>query len=71
MGRQGEAMGIYSSVSSLAQVPASLLVGYIAGSISSNTPLIVAAICIAVAGVVYLTMFRPTYINAPVTQAAP
>ena len=47
MGHQGEAMGISSSVMNLAQVPASILVGYITGSISSNMPLIVstAACC--------------------------
>ena len=36
-GRQGEAMGISSSVMNLAQVPASVLVGYITGSLTSNT----------------------------------
>ena len=41
-GHQGEAIGIYSSMSSLAQVPASALVGYITGSITSNTPIVVA-----------------------------
>lgn len=72
MGRQGEAMGIFSSVSSLAQVPASVLVGYIAGSISSNTPLVVAAVLIAVAGVIYITLFRPTYLSAmPAAGRAP
>ena len=62
-GRQGQAMGIYSSVSSLAQVPASILVGYIAGSVSSNTPLIVASALTAVAGIVFITLFRPTFLQ--------
>ena len=42
-GQQGEAMGIYSSVTSLAQVPAAILVGYVANSVTSNTPLKIAA----------------------------
>ena len=62
-GHQGEAMGIYSSVSSLAQVPASALVGYITGSITSNTPIVVAVILIALAGVAFNVLFRPTYVN--------
>ncbi len=65
-GRQGEAMGISSSVMNLAQVPASVLVGFIAGSLTSNTPLVVATICIAVAGVVFVVFFRPTYVAVPV-----
>lgn len=70
MGRQGEAMGIYSSVSSLAQVPASVLVGYITGSITSAQPLIVASLCIAAGGLVFVTMFRPKYVTDTVAGAA-
>ena len=62
-GRQGEAMGIYSSVQNLAQVPASALVGYITGSVSSNTPLVVSASCIFVAGLAFVALFRPTYVS--------
>jgi MFS transporter, DHA1 family, tetracycline resistance protein len=62
-GRQGEAMGIYSSVSSLAQVPASVLVGYIAGSASSNAPLVVAAALTALAGIVFILLFRPKFVE--------
>jgi MFS transporter, DHA1 family, tetracycline resistance protein len=70
-GRQGEAMGIFSSVSSLAQVPASALVGYITGSISSNTPIVVSAILIGLAGVVFLAFFRPTFVkDSPVGAAS-
>jgi MFS transporter, DHA1 family, tetracycline resistance protein len=65
-GRQGEAMGIYSSVSSLAQVPASVLVGYIAGSASSNKPLVVAAALTALAGIVFILLFRPTFVHTEV-----
>ena len=62
-GRQGEAMGISSSVMNLAQVPASVLVGYITGSVTSNTPLVVSTICIAIAGVVFLMFFRTTFVK--------
>lgn len=63
MGRQGEAMGIYSSVQSLAQVPASILVGYIATSITSATPLIVSGSCIAAGGLLFLLAFKPKYVS--------
>ena len=73
MGKQGEAMGIYSSVQSLAQVPASILVGYITSGITSNTPLIVASVCIALGGFVFVTSFRPKFVSeavaAPVSAA--
>jgi MFS transporter, DHA1 family, tetracycline resistance protein len=61
-GKQGEAMGISSSVMNLAQVPASILVGFITGSLTSNTPLVVSTTCIFLAGVVFVTKFRPTYV---------
>ncbi len=57
-GHQGEAMGIYSSVSSLAQVPASALVGYITGGITSNMPIVVAAILITLAGLAFNVLYR-------------
>ena len=63
MGKQGEAMGIASSVTNLAQVPASVLVGYITGSISSNTPLVVSSACLAAAGVVFVAFFRPRFVH--------
>ena len=56
-------MGISSSVMNLAQVPASVLVGYITGSVTSNTPLVVSTICIAIAGVVFLMFFRTTFVK--------
>lgn len=62
-GRQGQAMGISSSVQSLAQVPASALVGYITGDLSSNTPLVVAMVLILLAGVAFLALFRPRYVT--------
>jgi MFS transporter, DHA1 family, tetracycline resistance protein len=71
-GKQGEVMGIYSSVSSLAQVPASALVGYITGSITSNTPLVVSAALIVAAGAVFVLLFRPKFISdAPTSPGAP
>ena len=63
-GQQGQAMGIYSSVQSLAQVPASILVGYIASDLSSNQPLIVSSICIAAGGLAFVLLFRPKYVAA-------
>ncbi len=62
-GRQGEAMGISSSVTNLAQVPASVLVGYITGSVTSNAPLVVACACIAAAGIVFATLFKPKFVS--------
>jgi len=69
-GRQGEAMGISSSVGSLAQVPASVLVGYITSGITSAQPLIVAAVCITGAGLVFLFLFRPTYVQSAAPAGA-
>jgi DHA1 family tetracycline resistance protein-like MFS transporter len=63
MGKQGEAMGIYSSVSSLAQVPASVLVGYITSGITSSQPLIVSSICICFGGILFFFLFKPKYVT--------
>ena len=68
-GQQGQAMGIYSSVQSLAQVPASILVGYITSGITSSQPLIVSSVCIGLGGFVFATMFRPKYVSSTVTHA--
>ncbi|MEY3656664.1 MAG: hypothetical protein RL114_1022, partial [Actinomycetota bacterium] len=61
-GQQGQAMGIYSSIQSLAQVPASILVGYIASDLTSNQPLIVSSVCIAAGGLAFVMLFRPKYV---------
>ena len=61
-GQQGQAMGIYSSVQSLASVPASILVGYITTGVTSSQPLIVASVCIALGGASFLFLFRPKYV---------
>jgi DHA1 family tetracycline resistance protein-like MFS transporter len=63
-GQQGQAMGIYSSIQSLAQVPAAILVGYIATGLTSNQPLIVSSVCIAAGGLAFILLFRPTYVAA-------
>ncbi len=70
-GRQGEAMGISSSVMNLAQVPASILVGFITGSVTSNMPLVVSTTCIALAGVVFVLAFRPTFVSGSTDSDAP
>jgi DHA1 family tetracycline resistance protein-like MFS transporter len=64
MGKQGQAMGIASSVQSLAAVPASVLVGYITSGITSSQPLVVACLCIAAGGLSMLVLFRPTYVES-------
>ena len=69
MGRQGEAMGIYASISSLSQVPAAVLVGYITSSITSSQPLIVASVCIGLAGLSFVLLFRPKYVSGTVGAA--
>ena len=61
-GQQGHAMGISSSVTSLAQVPASVLVGYITTSVTSSQPLIVSSICIGCGGLVFVALFRPKFV---------
>jgi len=68
-GQQGQAMGIYSSVQSLAQVPASILVGYITSGITSSQPLLVSSVCIGLGGFVFATMFRPKYVSDTVARA--
>lgn len=69
-GQQGQALGVLSSVQNLAQVPASILVGYITSSITSSQPLLVSTICIAAAGVVFTLFFRPKYIGPAVGAPA-
>jgi len=69
MGKQGEAMGIYSSVSSLSQVPAAVLVGYITTSITSSQPLIVASVCIGIAGLSFVLLFKPKHVSGVVGAA--
>jgi MFS transporter, DHA1 family, tetracycline resistance protein len=70
-GQQGAAMGIYSSVSNLAQVPASALLGYITSGLTANTPLVVGAALTLVAGVVFAMLFRPTFLASTPGDPAP
>jgi DHA1 family tetracycline resistance protein-like MFS transporter len=63
MGKQGQAMGIFSSVSSLAQVPASILLGYITSGITSSQPLVVASACIYAAAALFVIFFRPRFVS--------
>lgn len=67
-GKQGQAMGISSSVSSLAQVPASILLGYITTGVTSSQPLVVGSVCIAMGGLVFVFLFRPKFVSASVEQ---
>ncbi|MBU3718187.1 MAG: TCR/Tet family MFS transporter [Actinobacteria bacterium] len=69
-GQQGQALGVLSSVQNLAQVPASILVGYITSGITSSQPLLVSTICIASAGVVFTLFFRPKYVGPAVGSPA-
>jgi MFS transporter, DHA1 family, tetracycline resistance protein len=71
-GKQGAAMGISSGVQSLAQVPASALIGYITGSGSgAKTPLLFAAISIAVGGLVFNFFHKPIGSSQPWGTGAP
>jgi MFS transporter, DHA1 family, tetracycline resistance protein len=70
-GRQGEALGIFSSVSSLAQVIPSIMLGYITAGSSANTPLVVAAGMTLLAGLAFVALFRPSSTDATPTFAAP
>ncbi len=70
-GKQGAAMGISSGVQSLAQVPASALIGYITGSgTGAKTPLLFAAITIGLGGVVFNLFHKPIGESQPWGSAA-
>lgn len=70
MGQQGQAMGIYSSIQSLASVPASILVGYVTSGITSSQPLIISSVCISLGGLAFLTLFKPKYVSADIGSQA-
>ena len=67
-GKQGQAMGISSSVASLAQVPASILLGYITSSITSSQPLVVASACIYAGAILFVLFFRPKFVSDTVSS---
>ena len=58
-GKQGQALGVYSSISSLAQVAPSIMLGYITARSTANTPLVVAAAMTLFAGLIFAAFFRP------------
>lgn len=66
MGQQGQAMGIYSSVQSLASVPSAILVGYITSGVTSNQPLVVSTLCIGLGGLLFVLLFRPKFVSTEV-----
>ncbi len=70
-GKQGEALGMYSSVQNLAQVPASALLGYVAGSITSNTPIVIASGMILLSGIVFNVFFKPTFVSDTTAAGRP
>ncbi len=67
MGQQGQSMGIYSSVQSLASVPSAVLVGYITSGVTSNQPLIVSALCIGLSGLLFVLLFRPKFVSSVIS----
>lgn len=67
-GKQGQAMGISSSVASFAQVPASILLGYITSSITSSQPLVVASACIYAGAILFVLFFRPKFVSDTVSS---
>jgi DHA1 family tetracycline resistance protein-like MFS transporter len=71
MGRQGEAMGIYSSVQSLAQVVPSALIGYISSSEASRIPLVVASVTIGCGGLAFVALYRRSMLPQIRSGAAP
>ena len=56
--KQGEILGVNSSINTLAQSLPPILSGYIAAFITPNAPIIVAAISIFFAGIVFLLFFK-------------
>ncbi len=57
---QGEVLGINASVQALAQLIPPVISGFIAASLSPETPLLVAAVVIVFAGVLFASLYRPS-----------
>ena len=55
---QGEILGINASVMALAQAIPAALTGFL-GGISKEVPIIAAAACVAIAALMFWTMYRP------------
>ncbi len=55
---QGEVLGINASIQALAQAIPPIISGYIAGSIGSNSPLVVSSIVIIFSGLIFVIFYR-------------
>jgi hypothetical protein len=68
--RQGEVMGINSSIESLAQGIPAIISGYVA-SIALGLPIIVSSSILAMAGIVYWIFVKPVKLPPSVTIPQP
>lgn len=60
---QGEILGINASVQALAQSIPPMLSGFIAASLTPESPIVVSALVIMVAGFVFITMYKPGLVD--------
>ncbi len=58
--RQGQILGINSSVQALAQAIPPVIAGFLAASLSAYAPVVVSGITVALAGVVFIIFFKNT-----------
>ncbi len=56
---QGEVLGINASVQALAQSIPPIIAGYLVGGMTATAPLIVAGSTLIIAGIVFITWYRP------------
>lgn len=61
---QGEILGVNASVQALAQTIPPILAGYIAASIGASVPIVVSGVTIILAGLVFVTFYRPRKVVA-------
>jgi DHA1 family tetracycline resistance protein-like MFS transporter len=66
---QGEILGINSSVTAFAQAVPPLLSGYIAAKLTPEAPIVVSAIVIALAAIVFIAFYKP--VNHPSHSITP
>jgi predicted MFS family arabinose efflux permease len=57
--KQGETLGVNSSINTLAQSLPPVMSGYIAALLTPNAPLMVSALAIFFAGLVFVLMYKP------------
>lgn len=57
--KQGETLGVNSSINTLGQSLPPVLSGYIAALLSPNAPLMIAAVTIFMAGLVFVLLYKP------------